>query len=61
MQIRSEIRTEIREITPQEKEMLEKELARRDKKQIQTPEYLELENTGDTGINFLSFLKDFVK
>lgn len=61
MQIRSEIRTEIREITPQEKEMLEKEISRRDKKQIQTPEYLELENTGDTGINFLSFLKDFVK
>lgn len=61
MQIRSEIRTEIREITLQEKEMLEKEISRRDKKQIQTPEYLELENTGDTGINFLSFLKDFVK
>lgn len=61
MQIRSEIRTEIREITPQEKEMLEKELARRDAKQIKTPEYLELQNTGDTGINFLSFLKDFVK
>jgi len=61
MQIRSEIRTEIREITPQEKEMLEKELARRDKRQGNTPEYLELENTGDTGINFLSFLKDFVK
>ena len=61
MQIRSEIRTEIREITPQEKEMLEKELARRDAKQTKTPEYLELQNTGDTGINFLSFLKDFVK